>query len=903
MKEYISSLDDFALSIALLAESIKENISANKNNSNESTISNSAAMYKEVLLIAESLTEVKEITTEVKSNTDAILEELKVRRKEETTTKKKEKGIFSFFKKGGTTAKEMAQGIQTVVMMAGSIVAIGAAFQLIGKVDFTSVLSLSLALPLVAYSFEKIGQLKMDVRDYMRVSVGMILMSSSLAISANIIKDAPTLTFSQFFSLIGVSVGLGITMYAMSRVLEYVSLRDISDMVALSLIMPLISSNLVSSAQILQQMPNVSFKTAISAGLTGIAMGAAIIPLAFAAKLMGGPDAVLEVTYLSLISPFIMSNLVSAAQTLQEMPNISTKTTLSALATSVAIGAAMISLAFAYSLSENMTMKDWFLLTLSMPVIAAGIVVTSKILSNLNDINMKTEKVIEYSLGSALAILAYGGSMALMNKFGLGLKEAALGSVAMVAISGAILASSWLLSFGNYENGPTYEWSLGVAMGLIGTMPAILAYGAIAATGFGALVIGAGILSLLGVATGIVAVSHILAKGNYSGGPSEAWAKGVGLSILAFSEAISLFDGGGIMGAISSFFGGKSDNMLLLKNIAKTMNEVAGILQSGTYSGGPSEEWAKGVGQSIRYFAEAVSLFKPGLIGTLLEFMGAKSSSEVLMDIVKVMKDVNTELGGTVFAGGPNEAWAKGVGLSIKYFAESIALISDEIGPDEAIKYLPTIKALAYALPSIGASVATGTYTKVPSSSWSKDLATFINEMMGIRYKTITDDNISVIYKLSTAFGHLSISLRKFSKSLWSLNGAPDLSSVYNGMALISVIDPTALNMVLNSVNEQELKVKKIVSVFDSNSSTGTSQTNGDKKSIAPAKGRPNKKTEGNINPENQNTKKKDPQVIVPPAVQTNILLNKMIKQNIKIIENLTLISGNTETKKEGKFK
>ena len=55
---------------------------------------------------------------------------------------------------------KIKDGIQTVILIAGGVLAIGLAFKLIGQVDFLSVISLSMGILYVSLAFAEIAKIK-----------------------------------------------------------------------------------------------------------------------------------------------------------------------------------------------------------------------------------------------------------------------------------------------------------------------------------------------------------------------------------------------------------------------------------------------------------------------------------------------------------------------------------------------------------------------------------------------------------------------------------------------------------------------------------------------------------------------------------------------------------------------
>jgi len=78
----------------------------------------------------------------------------------------------------------LKKGIGTILLIAGAVLAIGMAFKLVGKVDFLSVISLSLAMTLVSIAFEKIGKLKLTMEQTAITAGSLVIMSIAIAISS-----------------------------------------------------------------------------------------------------------------------------------------------------------------------------------------------------------------------------------------------------------------------------------------------------------------------------------------------------------------------------------------------------------------------------------------------------------------------------------------------------------------------------------------------------------------------------------------------------------------------------------------------------------------------------------------------------------------------------------------------
>ena len=97
----------------------------------------------------------KKSIDDIKKDTQKILKNQVLANKPNSVGKKD-----SFFEKIGKNTKKVKEVAGMIVLIAAGVLAIGAAFKLIGHVDFVSVIALSIALPIVAFAFEKIADMK-----------------------------------------------------------------------------------------------------------------------------------------------------------------------------------------------------------------------------------------------------------------------------------------------------------------------------------------------------------------------------------------------------------------------------------------------------------------------------------------------------------------------------------------------------------------------------------------------------------------------------------------------------------------------------------------------------------------------------------------------------------------------
>ena len=856
-KDYINSLQHFSKSVEYLVEAIKEQ-TLNQEKDFKESIASSKEQAEYLHESAKKLTVISKDTQETKSNTQEILKIVKDLKNE------KKKGFFDKLSPKDK-AKNVRDSIKTITLMAGGILAIGTAFKVVGDVDFKSVLALSIALPAVGYAFKQVGETSSDPKQNAQIALSMIIMSGGILGSAQLLSLTPQISITSLISAIGTAATIAIALYGISQLSNNISDKDIKNIYLLTPVMPVLAAGIVGSGQILQNMPNIGFSQFLSTIGVGVAMGASMIPLAIAASMVGGKSK--EMLTLSALLPLTSIGLLLSGLVLQFMPQLDV----------------------------------------------------------LN--------IIKSSTGIAASSIALAGTVWALNKMGLasvgGLKTVTFGMIASTIMSGGLMAISHILSLGNYSKHPSEEWAKGVGLSMLGYLPAVVATGFIAMTGIGAIGLAAGVVSMAGIANGLANVSHILAKGNYSKHPSEEWANGVGLSLVGFVDPIlrmnpGLFGfligdtlqakidaiekvGEGLKNASikiagGNYSGGPSPDWakgvgLSLTTFSKTMADVepsmferlifgtslddkltsmvkvAGVLprigkavgnDTSKYKGGPGPDWAAGSAKSILAFSEAMdkiddgwfssnldarlegmvevggvlprigeaigsdtSMYKGGpseewgraIATTLGAFTDALSIDDAwlgsnldkkldqMVEVAKVLPRLGRAVGSdtSIFQGGPSSDWSDGVGKSVSAFINAISSVSGNMKPEEFSKWASVFPTVGHGIRMYGILLDGVPFTDFPSEKWSKGVVSFIAEFSKIR--SINNPGIIAkqIYMLAQSYTTLAKSLSGVGDSLRNMpDKVPDVSGLYSGLVTLSLIDNNNLKNVLDAIESHE---------------------------------------------------------------------------------------------------
>jgi hypothetical protein len=576
-KAFIENLQNFTDSLESIVELLKEQ--AEKGDSVNKMLSTMDG--PKLSEISKDIKAILETSKHVDDRTKQILEEIKASRKQ------KEGGMFDKIE-GKDNKKKIVDGIQTVILIAGGVLAIGLAFKIIGKVDFLSVISLGIGIMAVSYAFAEVAKIKdLTLAKTAMVGLTFVAMAAALTMSSYILKSFQPLTKPQMFSFVLMSTALGASAFFIFKAMDNlkIKVKDVWKYLLLPIILPAIALGLTMSSIALKNMQPISFMQGISAIFTGLALAAGAIGVAMVLKALdkNGKMNLGKIGMALLLLPGIALGLTLSSFALKGMQNISFMQGVSAIFIGLALAAGAIAVSMvvkALDKEGKMDIKKIGLALLLMPGIAAGLVISSIIFQAF--LPLKNPLAVAFSsIVIAISVLAFVPTVMILGK--MSLKNVAIGTLGAVMISAAIMISSWIISAGNYDNNyPSVKWAAGVGLSLLLFTPAVIVLGLLASTGVGALAIALGAAMTLVVAAAIVGTSYILGLGNYGTYPSLEWAAGVGLSLLIFTPTLVALSILGPLALLGSIF---------VKKIANTIVDVSNILAKGNFSSGPTNEW------------------------------------------------------------------------------------------------------------------------------------------------------------------------------------------------------------------------------------------------------------------------------------------------------------------------
>ncbi len=599
-------------------------------------------------------------------------------------------------------------------------------------------------------------------------------------------------------------ISLGIAIYAVSKAFaEIAQIKELTPKKALiaGLVMVTIAGALVASSFILKFMQPIDIFTAFSLILVGGSLGlATFLLLKSVNKMSLKPKDVAAILLLPLILPLIAGAIVASSFLIKFMQPIDLKKGISFALLGGALGFAAVLLLTGIS-KLKLDSKDVIkvlLLPLILPAISLAIVLSSLILQLFQPLK-DPGNFIKSAGAIGLGIIAFLPVFFVISKLKLtNPAQLLMGGLAILIVSSAIMLSSWILSVGNYKKYPSAKWSLGAGLAMILFLPSLVVFGILAMTGIGLAALALGSVGALITAGVIVAVSHILNEGVYEKGPPLDWADSVGLLLPIFGASM-------VDLALIPFAGkllNKGGEMVL--TVAQTIVDAADILRGGNYTGGPTKEWAEGIGLSLGAFADALGvalkggggIFSKGLKpGEFVDFI--RNVSYGMIEAADILSQGNWT------QNAPSKKWGEGVGSALSPFIDLFSTLANSPKArmlmkdlkksnkkDEDSIFVDLIKDISWAMVSVNRIFGTTDWKNYPSEEWGQ----------GVKKAF---DVISVIGgaddKIIEGIDNFAEAIKKLSRSFNSLRnaGIDKFGRLTGSITILSAVDQNQLNNVI----------------------------------------------------------------------------------------------------------
>lgn len=661
--------------------------------------------------------------------------------------------------------KFLKDGLGVIMLMAVAILSLGIAFKIVGGVNFLAVIALSTAILILSIAFANVHTVLKKVgftpKDGINFVLAIVSISIGIAASSWILSTVKPIALAQFFTTLFIAGAFVVIAHGMNGLLDAFKGKSAKQIalaaISLPIILPAIAIGIALASLALQLVVPISlaqfFTTLFIAGAFAIvAYGMNQMISAFKGK--SPKEIALAAISLPIILPAIAMGIAGASWALQMVKPISLAqffTTLFIAFAFTVISYGMNQLIGAFKgKSIGEIVKVSLGLVLVLPAIALAITASSWILGLAKplEVSLMLKMLL---LGAILAgiTLALVPAISVLSKVSIG--DILKGGLAVLLVATTIMASSWILSIGNYSKYPDWKWALGVGLSILAFAPAMVVLGLIAMSGIGALAILAGAGMVLLVSATIVGSSYILALGKYDKYPALDWAAGVGIVMTVFGFAmltlgtfiLSTFG----VGALALAAGSAASLM-----IADTIVKSADIFRKGNFTGGPKKEWAEGISLAIGAFSPVygmlmmngiMKIFGGGGVGPDEFATAIRTISGGIVDAANFFSSAKI-----AFSGGPKKDWAEGVGLAIGAFAPVYQVLAASTG---WLSNGPSVEDMKKAIMTISQGIvdaasffsknnAAFDLAKVPKKEWGEGVGAAIGAFAPI-YKQMSEDS------------------------------------------------------------------------------------------------------------------------------------------------------------------
>ena len=637
-KKLLDSLNNLSIALQDISDSLKSKSEAK---SATAQAMKGGDFSKEIKQISVGVIQLKKDTKQILANQQTIM----------NMGKNKSKGadVAEGLGKDKQKQKFFKQGIGVILLIAVAVLALGIAFRLVGKVNFLSVIALSIALPLLAIGFAKVHTVLKQVgfeakKDGINFVIAMVAISTAITVSSWILSMIKPIGFIQ--AITGILIGA--MFFVISNNLENifigVAVFHKLKISPLKLIISLvaISAAITASSYVLGLIRPISFIQAITAIL--IASMFAVIGYSLhkiaagvaAFKLTGVKSQDLLLVLVGIAAAITASSYVLGLIRPLSFSQAITGILISVLFLVISLNFEKIAFGVAAFKKTQVKATDLLLVLVG---IAAAITASSWVLSLIVPIGLM-QFLTALGIAILFALMSYvmpqlAVGIYIMEK-SLGKKGLFLMPLIFVAISIAIMLSSHILQKTADIKFMTLlrVLALGIILALVvlAFTPAMILLGKMS---FKDLLMGG--LGVVIIATAIMVSSLILSLGKYDKYPDWKWALGVGLSIIMFAPGVV------ILGILAMADGGLSQILgaVMVLIVATAIMATSHILGMGKYDKYPPILWTLGTVAAMLPFAVAMvalGFIAISGIGAIAMIAGAIAILGVAKTIVETAK-------------------------------------------------------------------------------------------------------------------------------------------------------------------------------------------------------------------------------------------------------------------------
>ncbi len=662
-KKIISAFNDLTKGIEELTKCLKEK----KKEKSGDGVLNKINLGETIGKITESLKDIKKDTQKILKNQETLLK----------ISKEKSDNKSSLFEKVGEKTKKIKDGVSTIVLIAGGVLAIGLAFKLIGQVDLLSVITLSIAIPIIAYTFQKLSEMRgLKGNELKSLMLTVVAMATTVVVASWIMSKISSVSITQGLTAVLISGVFIIVAEGLSRIISSVKTVKVADIIKMPIVLTTMAISIALASIAMQFIMPIT----INQGLTAILIAGTFVAISYGIEKIGkGIKNVrlIDIVKIPLVLPALALALALASIPMQYIKPISFAQGMTAILISATFVALSYGLDKLNKGVEKISFKNALLMTLILPALAVAIALSSKVLQYI--VPVKFEQLMT-GIGVAATLVVMSLAMPFLSK---AVEKTSLAKAyLMVGILPLLAAAIWLSSIplsktttidsGLLLNVVFQSIALGVATVILGA--AIWALNELkvdiskAAQG--------GII--IAILAGTIALSsQILALGKYDKGgyPDLDWTIGVGASLVAFGLATFLLgvevDTG--IGAVALVSGAAA--VLVL---AGTIVATSFILSKGNYGNSPSLDWSESVALSLASFGVGTMALGAMIVGSLgAGLLVLTAGASGILIIAQSIVDASIILQKGNYSGGPTKEWADGISTALGAFSPIFKILYD----------------------------------------------------------------------------------------------------------------------------------------------------------------------------------------------------------------------------------
>jgi hypothetical protein len=558
----------------------------------------------------------------------------------------------------------------------------------------------------------------------------MMAISAGITLSSWVLQGIKPVGFFKLVTAILIGAAFAALGYGVGQIIK--ALKDVDEKKALvaSLIIPIVfvalALAIAASSHIFQLIKPVGFFKLLTALLIGIVF----IPLAFALQYIAIAISKIDIkkAWMIPVALILLATAIMASSYLFDLTTpIPFMKLLNILFQSIVLAAIGFVFSFVIAMIAKISVKD--IIKGGIVLIGlATVVMISSLIFNMGTYDNYPGIFWVLGVAASLAAFAFGALTIGGMVFGPQALVVAAGLAAILVISAAIVAVSYILNEGSYDKYPSLFWAGGVAASL-GAFAAIGI--SLGLTGILAMI---GIPFMIGIANTIVEISNILAGGNYDLPGFASWALTVALLYGTFTPILLILAPIALASAVLGAFGANPWQMAgeMMKGIAQTMVDISNVLAKGNYKDGPTLEWAGGVAIALGAFAPIYGML---VRNKIMEFLGGggigpDDFNQAIRTVVGGIQFAADAFAGFAEKAYPKKEWAEGVGLAISSFAPVYDILAKSKDgwlskggptPEEFTRAIMVVcQGILDAAEFFGENIAAFDLEKVPKKEWGE---------------------------------------------------------------------------------------------------------------------------------------------------------------------------------------